>query len=806
MKTKLIILLFSIAALSNISAASFSTIDNIGLSFTDPLVTQQVSTVLCTINPPTLEPTCISQFVNGKIINKIPDNNIQQISLINPDAANSIKTFNKIKDIFNRGNKVGAILGIDKYGNVTQGNLVFGYDGAYIGTLVGLSKDEESFAKNVKVEFNMDKKFNQVTFFLDNNFELYQNGQKTVFQSIRAYEKNVNSSLKLNLSGNITEANFSTIYTIGNTYIIGNDEIYVPANSRLEFKNGNVKVFISDNADLKQVPKLTNSDLFGNEIEVKGNNIKLPDGNNILDRGIITYKNGVPFVNMGDEAVINGFKIAPVDSNVELKLDSKGFFRSAGEYFGIVDKESGNYVRVADEVEINGKGFGVNFNPEEYVSGTVSESYLEPLSLSNAKSGKYFGIGDRGEDVKLIQRLVGVEEDGVFGKETERALKTWQSGNNLLADGKFGKQSLQTAVGFDKTKNIELIPNGGRIVASANDGKLNLDFNGDATFKLGSESFFTNKVMQNIYMKKLDLSESANKLSFKLGDKGENVKLIQRLVGVDQTGVFDKGTDLALKNWQKENNLLADGKFGKQSLQALLKENDEIYKKINDHLFTNSKVPIEMNLRESDGSLNKRFVLQDTPHFVDTLDADIPKKIATEDITNGILEDVPTNTPLYSGKYVYLDRAKQIGYYIEDKKVLQEFSIGVGTGNDPDFPNPLLSTPEGEFTVNSVEYNKPVGKWSKDIPFGLLEPNEGYTSGLKGKLLSVYGPGFIVLKDSKGRIVQQGIHGTSCIGSAQLLFTPSGERYVSHGCIRMFNSDWKDLITKIKPGTKVIIG
>ena len=43
-----------------------------------------------------------------------------------------------------------------------------------------------------------------------------------------------------------------------------------------------------------------------------------------------------------------------------------------------------------------------------------------------------------GPDVEAVQRIVGVTPDGVFGPVTERAVRVWQHGHRLVADGVVG--------------------------------------------------------------------------------------------------------------------------------------------------------------------------------------------------------------------------------------------------------------------------------------------------------------------------------------------------------------------------------
>lgn len=49
--------------------------------------------------------------------------------------------------------------------------------------------------------------------------------------------------------------------------------------------------------------------------------------------------------------------------------------------------------------------------------------------------------GAKGDEVKIIQLIVGTTADGIFGSKTKSALKTWQSKNGLSADGIAGPKT-----------------------------------------------------------------------------------------------------------------------------------------------------------------------------------------------------------------------------------------------------------------------------------------------------------------------------------------------------------------------------
>lgn len=54
---------------------------------------------------------------------------------------------------------------------------------------------------------------------------------------------------------------------------------------------------------------------------------------------------------------------------------------------------------------------------------------------------KIIKFGSTGEEVKQIQRKLGLDDDGVFGKNTEAKVKEWQKSNGLLDDGIIGQMT-----------------------------------------------------------------------------------------------------------------------------------------------------------------------------------------------------------------------------------------------------------------------------------------------------------------------------------------------------------------------------
>ena len=69
-------------------------------------------------------------------------------------------------------------------------------------------------------------------------------------------------------------------------------------------------------------------------------------------------------------------------------------------------------------------------------------------------------LGSKGDDVKLLQKYLGVTVDGNFGPITDRKVREWQKANDLLPDGIIGPKSWSIILGETSNKNGIGISNG----------------------------------------------------------------------------------------------------------------------------------------------------------------------------------------------------------------------------------------------------------------------------------------------------------------------------------------------------------
>jgi N-acetyl-anhydromuramyl-L-alanine amidase AmpD len=71
------------------------------------------------------------------------------------------------------------------------------------------------------------------------------------------------------------------------------------------------------------------------------------------------------------------------------------------------------------------------------VAGVLNGGVVRaPIPKADAAKRPTLRVGAKGEDVKLVQRVVGVEPDGKFGSATEAAVRAYQRAHKLaVADG-----------------------------------------------------------------------------------------------------------------------------------------------------------------------------------------------------------------------------------------------------------------------------------------------------------------------------------------------------------------------------------
>jgi len=125
-------------------------------------------------------------------------------------------------------------------------------------------------------------------------------------------------------------------------------------------------------------------------------------------------------------------------------------------------------------------------------------------------------VAARGGGVQALQRAIGVSADGVYGPQTQKAVKAYQAGHGLTADGIAGPQT-----------------------------RSKLGIGAGPVLKRGGKA-----------------RASGVRATRSVAARGGGVQALQRAIGVSADGVFGPQTESALKRWQGSHGLQADGVAG----------------------------------------------------------------------------------------------------------------------------------------------------------------------------------------------------------------------------------------------------
>ncbi len=193
----------------------------------------------------------------------------------------------------------------------------------------------------------------------------------------------------------------------------------------------------------------------------------------------------------------------------------------------------------------------------------ASASALEASTLHN---------GSRGEAVTSLQKALiqlgylSGKADGVFGNQTERAVRAFQSASGLTSDGLAGKktQNALLAAATAKGSTGTAAETGTQQNGQTDSGKQTETASGSST----SESSASAGAASGSLF-------GSNYATLRMGDKNDRVKILQKaLIALNYLsgkadGIFGKNTLNAVVLFQKEHALSADGLAGKKTLKAL---------------------------------------------------------------------------------------------------------------------------------------------------------------------------------------------------------------------------------------------
>jgi len=351
-----------------------------------------------------------------------------------------------------------------------------------------LGEDVKSGSVRVS-NVNFDYKTSSVEFVSKDSLLVLKdsNGKEIIFGNVKPADKSTSAYFTFE-NGQIREADFTTNEK-GGVYQFGRDIIPAPPNTRVRFVDGKLSLDIPSGTKISQLPSVNKkSTLSSNQITLNGKGIIFPSKDSLS--GEISCSNGNCFVKKGTSISINGYSVNAKNTDVFLKLNPNDLFNSASLNENFVKSYGG-------KIYAQGNGFTVSYKSD---NSLIFQDGQLPVDLKSSRNHKYFQLGDSGEDIKQIQRIIGMREeniDGNYDAVTVEAVKKWQKENKLSADGLFGKKSLLAANGLSsdsESSSIMFELKKGSVMIDNNKKGIFSDLRGNVNAYIGNKKYTYNGV------------------------------------------------------------------------------------------------------------------------------------------------------------------------------------------------------------------------------------------------------------------------------------------------------------------------
>jgi len=278
----------------NVNAGALATIGMQGLSFVSPETGQIVNGIVCVSNP--------ILCVQGKIIGAIQGELLNTLAKVSPEAVRVISMYNQVKLYTDAGAEITEELQVNDQGVIEKGTMEFGQNQESINEFIG--KDIENKVISVSnVQIAKEEGISTITTkekgFLVITKTNPESGEERSFSYDNIKE---GGKLELDEKGELIGADFTTNEQ-GGTYVFGSDQIAVPPNSKVLFKDGVVNVRVPERSSVKEFP--TQVEGFGGNGNIitysvpEGSSTSFPGGIQLNGGSRLSFKNGRAFIPRG---------------------------------------------------------------------------------------------------------------------------------------------------------------------------------------------------------------------------------------------------------------------------------------------------------------------------------------------------------------------------------------------------------------------------------------------------------------------------------------------------------------------------
>mgnify|MGYP000427389944 CR=1 FL=1 len=207
-------------------------------------------------------------------------------------------------------------------------------------------------------------------------------------------------------------------------------------------------------AEYARNPEMIANRVYNDEFRrYKMGNTQEGDGWRFRGRGLKQLTGRDNYTRFGSSVNMSAEEAAEYVSTPSGAIESACWFWSINMLNEIADTGD---VRMMTR-KINGGAIGLEDRQKRYVNAMSvlgedvgrDHRMIDEDDEFEIKHNSVLRRGSRGQGVKMMQEALGLgaSPDGIFGRGTEMALKTWQEDNGLVADGIAGPATLEKLLG-----------------------------------------------------------------------------------------------------------------------------------------------------------------------------------------------------------------------------------------------------------------------------------------------------------------------------------------------------------------------
>jgi len=205
-----------------------------------------------------------------------------------------------------------------------------------------------------------------------------------------------------------------------------------PKDTKITINSDGIVADFKDGAEIKDLSNIGEGEFQIKEgkINLNGESIEIKNGNLVVNSGevFVPKRVSVEFLDRDGILLKNN-----ADDLIHLSIGEESQLENSVSFF-----EKEGIKNLLAKTNENGEYYLDFKNGKDFVLGGNGNKGVEHLFRDLDFGTRTLKVGSKGEDVKELQRALGLKDDGIFGPNTKEVVMQFQKEHGLSADGVVG--------------------------------------------------------------------------------------------------------------------------------------------------------------------------------------------------------------------------------------------------------------------------------------------------------------------------------------------------------------------------------